>query len=248
MTRSAQVGSANFKCFRQFNGADFGALLCSRSSLKETIAERHFPSDSLQDRLVRGLAEERSVPIKEVLECFEFFHRIRKEVRAPRVADLCCGHGLLGILFALFERRVESVLLMDERQPDSFDKLLAASIRVGPWVEEKVVYRVGPISAAPGLLEAGTTIVSSHACGVLTDRCIDCAIGLQGSVAVMPCCYPRYACEAPQAVRLALGVDAAFDVDRTYRLEAAGYHVRWTHIPEQITPKNRILIGRKPQQ
>ncbi len=77
MTPPVQGGSANFKCFRQFNGADFGALLSSRSSLKEVIAERHFPSDRLLVRLVSELAGERTVPIKEVLECFEFFHRTR---------------------------------------------------------------------------------------------------------------------------------------------------------------------------
>lgn len=240
--------SASFKCFRQFNGADFGALLSSHSSLKQPIADRHFPTDSLQDKLVRELAGERTIAIKEVLECFEFFERVRKEIRAPCVVDLCCGHGLLGILFALFERRVERVILVDERQPLSFDKLLAASIRVGPWVEEKVEYRVGPIAAAHERLGAGASIVSVHACGVLTDRSIDCAIRLEGQVAVMPCCYRRAACEAPLAVQLAFGVEAAVDVDRTYRLEAAGYHVRWTHIPEQITPKNRILIGRKPKR
>ena len=242
------ASSASFKCFRQFNGADFGALLSSRSSLKQPIADRHFPTDSLQDKLVRELASERTVAIKEVLECFEFFERVRKEMRAPCVADLCCGHGLLGILFALFDRRVESVMLVDERQPASFEKLLSASIRVGPWIEDKVEFCVGPIAAAHEQLGAGASIVSVHACGVLTDRCIDCAIRLQGPVAVMPCCYRRKTCEAPQAVQLALGVEAAFDIDRTYRLKAAGYHVRWTHIPEQITPMNRILIGRKPKQ
>ena len=51
--------SASFKCFRQFNGADFGALLSSHSSLKQPIADRHFPTDSLQDKLVRELAGER---------------------------------------------------------------------------------------------------------------------------------------------------------------------------------------------
>ena len=240
--------SASFKCFRQFNGADFGALLSSHSALKQPIADRHFPTDSLQDKLVRELAGERTIAIKEVLECFEFFERVRKEIRAPCVVDLCCGHGLLGILFALFERRVERVILTDERQPASYDMLMAASIRVGPWIEKKVEYCVGPIGTAHERLEAGASVVGNHACGALTDHCIDCAIRLKGSVAVMPCCYRRSACEAPLALQLALGVEAASDVDRTYRLREAGYHVRWTHIPEQITPMNRILIGRRPKQ
>jgi hypothetical protein len=245
MTGAQPGGRATFKCFRQFNEAQCDALLSSRSSITDAIAGRYFSSDSLHDKLVRELASDRVVAVKEILECFEFFERVRKEVTAPSVADVCCGHGLLGILFALFERRVIKVVLTDERQPPSFARLMAAAIRVGPWTEEKVEYRVAAVATAHEWLEAGTTVVSAHACGVLTDRCIDCALRLDGAVAVMPCCYPRNACEAPQAVRLALGTDVAFDVDRTYRLARAGYHVRWTAIPEEITPMNRILIGRR---
>ena len=40
-----------------------------------------------------------------------------------------------------------------------------------------------------------------------------------------------------------LGAPLAFDVDRTYRLERAGYHVRWDAIPEAITPMNRLLVA-----
>ena len=36
---------------------------------------------------------------------------------------------------------------------------------------------------------------------------------------------------------------AATDTDRTYRLHAAGYTVRWRYIPEAITPMNRVLIA-----
>ena len=45
------------------------------------MAERIFNSDSLQDRYVRELALEKTLPLKEVLESFEFFARARKHVR-----------------------------------------------------------------------------------------------------------------------------------------------------------------------
>ena len=35
----------------------------------------------------------------------------------------------------------------------------------------------------------------------------------------------------------------AYDVDRTYKLIRAGYHVEWSAIPCAITPMNRILIA-----
>ena len=59
----------------------------------------------------------------------------------------------------------------------------------------------------------------------------------------MPCCYPDAHCSAPATLVQHLGGALAFDVDRTYRLVAAGYRVRWDGIPTEITPMARILIG-----
>jgi hypothetical protein len=47
----------------------------------------------------------------------------------------------------------------------------------------------------------------------------------------------------PFGVKRALGVSLGADVDRSYRLQAAGFHVDWSAIPSQITPMNRILIA-----
>lgn len=234
-----------FQFFRQLNEVGDRSWVASRSRLGRTLAERAFGSDSLQDRLVRALAAARVLPIKEILECGELFERVRDEVRAEQMADLCCGHGLLGILFALFERRVQHVLLLDRHEPPSHAKLLACALQVGPWIEGKVSFRQARIRDVRDVLAPGTAIVSAHACGVLTDQCLDSAIALGGAIAVLPCCYPQRACPAPLAVQLALGHALAHDVDRTYRLEQAGYHVRWTTIPPEITPMNRVLIGRR---
>lgn len=232
-----------FKFFRQLKALEDRSWMASRSHLGLLLADRYFTSDSLQDRLVRALAADRVLPIKEILECCEFFGHIRKDVRAECVADLCCGHGLLGILFALFKRDVQHVLLTDEREPLSLAAVLACATQVGPWIAGKVTFQKAKIKTMHGSLAPGTAIVSAHACGGLTDRCIDLAINLRSGLAVMPCCYPQRLCPAPLALQLALGVPLAFDVDRTYRLEHAGYHVRWTTIPPEITPMNRIMIG-----
>lgn len=232
-----------FKFFRQLNELEDRSWMASRTRLGLILSDRHFTSDTLQDRLVRALAAERVLPIKEILECCEFFEHIRKDVRAERVVDLCCGHGLLGILFALFERDVQQVLLTDEREPLSLGAVLACATQVGPWIAGKVSFERAKIKSVHHALAPGAAIVSAHACGGLTDRCIDLAIGLGSNLAVMPCCYPQRLCTAPLALQLALGIPLVFDVDRTYRLEHAGYHVRWTTIPPEITPMNRVVIG-----
>ena len=197
--------------------------------------------------VVRELAKQKTLPVKEILESFEFFARVRKYVRSTCVTDLCCGHGLTGILFALFERSVERVVLIDRQQPPSHAKALAAAIRVGPWVADKVRYQTARMKEVAAYLEPATSVIAIHACGTLTDRCIDCALEAGGAVALMPCCYHDRSCEAPPALQLSLGTRLAFDIDRTYRLEAAGYRVRWNAIPEEITPMNRVLIGTLPK-
>ena len=55
---------------------------------------------------------------------------------------------------------------------------------------------------------------------------------------------PETTTRPPPAVTRGLGADLAFDVDRTYRMENAGYTVRWDAIPEVVTPMNRVLVGR----
>ena len=40
-----------------------------------------------------------------------------------------------------------------------------------------------------------------------------------------------------------LGEDVAYDVDRTYTMERAGYRVRWREIPAEITPMNRRCLA-----
>ena len=235
--------STSFKSCKQFNNMVDPAIAGSRKSIGRSVAQRYFSGDALQDKLARALARELALPIKELVESCEFFACVRQRVRARVVADLCCGHGLVGILFALFERQVEEVVLIDREQPDNFAKVLDSAVRVGPWVGDKVVYREAPLKNVPGLLEPGTSIVATHACGALTDHCLDCAVQVGGAVAVMPCCYPRRICPAPQALQRQFGMEQAFDIHRTYRLEEAGYYVRWTSVPEVITPMHRVLIG-----
>ena len=86
-------------------------------------------------------------------------------------------------------------------------------------------------------------MLSSHGCGALTDQTLDLAIAMKGHVAVMPCCCHPKRPEAPEVMYRELGVKDGVDVDRTYRLNSAGYRVLWRYIPEDITPMNRIILG-----
>ena len=232
-----------FKFFPQLNDLPKTHWLGSSNTLHLKLAETYFSSDSLQDTFVKAIATERLLPIKEVLETFEFFARVRKDTKTRFVADLCCGHGLLGILFAMFERKVDRVRLVDKKDPESRQKLLTVATRVAPWIAAKIKHDTSAIDVDDDWIEPGCAIVSAHACGILSDLCLDIAIRSGGPVAILPCCYPRSACRAPLALQTAFGLEAAFDIDRTYRLEGANYRVRWAELPPEITPMNRVLYA-----
>lgn len=208
-------------------------------------ADELFPSEGLPDRLARALLKARTVSLKELLESFEFVGRVRRRLRAPVMADLCCGHGLTGIVFAAFERQVTRVVLLDQREPDSAARLLAAASEVTPWVNDKVERVTADVRRAHEVLEPHTALLAVHACGRRTDHCLDVAIALDAPIAAMPCCYRYTVRGSPRALHRGLGAELATDVHRTYRLEAAGYEVDWSAIPAAISPKNRIIVARR---
>jgi hypothetical protein len=161
--------------------------------------------------------------------------------------EVAGGHGLLGVLCAVFERRFARVVVTDRRRPPSFTQVLKAATEVAPWVAERVTYIETEFEGA-GLLPAGSAVVCVHGCKSLTDIILQAAIEARvESMACMPCCYGHSAAaeRAPPALRRSLGVALAADIERTYLLEGAGYGVHWRYIPSAITPMNRILTARR---
>ena len=207
------------------------------------IARPVFDRPRLYDRLARALCDRRAVSVKELLESAEFHTRTRKRLRGRVVADLCCGHGLTGALFAL-EKQVERVLLLDRRRPDSFATIVDALCEVAPEASAKLTWVEASVEDAAAHLPEGAHVLGVHACGPMTDRVLDAALARRArAIAVMPCCYGRACPDAPPALREALGADVACDVHRSYRLEQEGYRVHWARIPAAITPMHRVVIG-----
>ena len=231
-----------FKGLRQFNSPD-GHRVSNRRDRMNPNWMHWFPTDSAVDRFARALCERCAVDMKEFSESFEFFTRTRRKMRASIVTDLCCGHGLTGLLFAIFEREVEQVHLVDQMCPLSFERIYDAALDVAPWVKRKVQFHTMSINQY--VPEQGSSILGIHACGSRTDRCIDLAIELETPVALMPCCHSSVSYGArPRAFDESLGIRLAIDVDRTYRLRNNGYDVDWKAIPKVVTPMNRIIIGK----
>lgn len=235
------MSDPRFQVYPQFNDPERVDFAGMKKRLHALPAEL-FPTDDLPDRLARSLAEHRAVHIKELLEAFEFFARVRRRVRRPTMVDLCAGHGLAGLIFALCEEGVTRVELVDTRKVASFDRIWDAFTSIAPWVADKVTYREAALDESLRLPpEAGVLLV--HACGGLTDQGLDRAIASGGPVAAMPCCYGTARPARVPALTKAFGRAANIDISRSHRLADAGYQVDWTHIPRAVTPMNRILVG-----
>ena len=227
---------ATLRFFRHLDAT--GPWLGSRSSLRPRDAQ-HFSGDSLQAKFARALCARSTLPAKELFEATETFELVRKRVRRPVVADLCAGHGLAGLLFAVFEKSVESVILVDRERPKSADLLLEVAAEVAPWAPAKIEWRVEALKRTA--LPEGAGVIAIHACGLRTDAALELALSANGPFAALPCCRPHRLHPAPTSLKNALGADVAIDVHRTYALENAGYRVRWQEIPAAITPMNRVL-------
>ena len=119
----------NFRFLRVFNDPALAGHAGSKTRIGWNTLP-YFPSERLSDRFVRELAADRALPIKEIVEAFEFFAVARKYIRTSVVADVCSGHGLLGVLFLMMQPEVEQVVLCDRRKPDGFQRVLGAAHKI----------------------------------------------------------------------------------------------------------------------
>ena len=84
--------------------------------------------------------------------------------------------------------------------------------------------------------------VSVHACGQLTDTIIEAAANAGARLAVLPCCHDTKLGDLG-GLGGWMGGPLAIDVTRAAQLRAKGYTIITRTIPEEITPKNRLLMA-----
>ena len=215
---------------------------CSPSS-RGRLTDRdlgRFPGNTLFDRVARAVCHAGCLPRKELFEAWEVARRTRRLFRGGRIVDLGSGHGLLAQLMLILDDTSPCALAVDKAIPASSARVNDALVAAWP----RLVGRVSFVTDALDRVEIlpGDVVVSSHACGALTDVVLDRAVSAGARVAVLPCCHDLAVNDAG-----ALGgwVDAplAIDIRRAQRLEARGYQV-WTQtISADISPKNRLLLG-----
>jgi len=211
----------------------------SHSRLTRHDVDR-FPDETLFDRLGRTVCQAACLPRKELYEAWEMGRRVRRLFRGGRVLDLGGGHGLLAQVMLLLDDSSPGSLVVDKTLPPSSLKLHDALVQTWPRLEGRIAFVAADLDDVEIL--SGDVVVSSHACGALTDRILERAAAARARVAVMPCCHNV---DAGDAGGLSGWVESpvAIDIVRAMRLANNGYRI-WTQtIPGAITPKNRLLLG-----
>jgi hypothetical protein len=199
-----------------------------------------FAGSTLFDRIGRVVCGVGRVSRKELYETWEVARRVRRWCRGGRVMDVAGGHGLLAHLMLLLDDSSPEAVVVDPATPPSSVTLQAAFAAEWPRLRERISYLAQDVGHVA--FGAADVVVSSHACGSLTDRVLDVAIDASATVAVLPCCHEIATCDAGPLTGWVDGA-LAIDVVRAMRLVSHGYHVRTQTIPRAITPKNRLLIG-----
>ena len=166
--------------------------------------------------------------------------RVRRLFRGGRVVDLGAGHGLLAQVMLLLDDSSPSALVVDKTLPASSTKLHEVLVHAWPRLSGRITFVASAVEDVEILHT--DVVVSSHACGALTDRVLHRAVAAHARVAVLPCCHDL---ASGDTGGLSGWVDGpvAIDIVRAVCLAAQGYRI-WTQaIPVDISPKNRLLLG-----
>ena len=219
----------------------------SRSS-RERLTKRdlaRFPGETLLDRVGRAACHAGCLPRKELYEAWETARRVRRLFRGGRIVDLAAGHGLLAQLMLILDDTSPCAVAVDAVVPASAATLHQALVERWPRLAGRFTFVACPLDAIEIL--PGDIVVSVHACGRLTDVVLELATMARARVAVLPCCHDAAVCDAG-ALSGWMDKALAIDVVRARRLASQAYQIWTQHIPQDITPKNRLLIGEPAAQ
>ncbi len=199
-----------------------------------------FPGNNLFNKIARAICRAGTLPRKELHESWEMAKRVRRRYRGGRVLDLACGHGLLAHIMLILDDSSKVAIAVDNNIPLNAKKLSNELIASWPRLQNRIIYKQMPIQEVTILPD--DLVVSAHACGSLTDLIINMAMEQQARLAVLPCCHNLK--ESPtDGLEGWMEKTLAVDTVRAMNLRSKGYQIVAQKIPEDITPKNRLLMG-----
>ena len=200
----------------------------------------HFTGDTLLDAVGRTICGAACLPRKELFESWEVARKVLRRARGGTVLDLACGHGLVGWLVALLDRRTPNAICVDTCLPHSRERLTSALSARWPEVGIRVRYLEAPLDSMR--VDDTTRVLAVHACGPLTDQALGLAVEARARFAALPCCHSHRKL-ADGGLSGWIDPALAIDVTRVCRLRQAGYQVWTSTISANITPQNRLMIA-----
>jgi hypothetical protein len=180
------------------------------------------------------------LPRKELFEAWEMARRVRRIFRGGRIVDLGGGHGLLAQVMLVLDDSSSAALVVDKALPASRARVHDALVQTWPRLSGRITFVDGALDDVD--VQSTDVVVSSHACGRLTDVVLDRAVAARARVAVLPCCHDLERCN-PGGLSGWVDGPVAIDIMRAVRLEQQGYRIWTQSIPASVTPKNRLLLG-----
>ena len=184
---------------------------------------------------------------KEFYETAFVIDRLQDELsRVPALWELGAGHGMLGLFSSVMYPRLSRATLIDQHKPSSYERIREHLAVRFPYVKVRTRFIEGKIQDAVDI-PPGALVVGVHACGALTDRVVETAAAAGADFAVVPCCEAKRL--LPLEVRRETPpgcVPQAVAEMRLARWRGMGYAVEERALPEAVTGRGRIFIGRAP--
>jgi hypothetical protein len=194
--------------------------------------------DNPGDRALLQLSSDSGISLKEFDEARYFNQQVKSVLNLPFdcVYDMCAGNGLNGFYW-LSKKQTKFLHSYDIKENKYFKSLSKNFTDYQYHIEDIFKTDINPSDKS--------AFISIHACGNLTDRIIDIAASKRKPFAIMPCCY-RYHDNpyfSPESIEYFDNKDDAIDAARIKRAESSGFKIVLRKIPQEITKKNRIIIG-----
>ncbi len=212
-------------------------------SSKNRLNTRHidlFAGKTLFDNIARTVCRAECLPRKELYEAWEVARRIQRRIKGCNIIEVGCGHGLLSHIMILLDDSIRKAVALDPVIPPSASKLTGELTKSWPRLTGRVNFVQSTLEQTD--ISGDELLVSVHGCGNLTDSIIDVAISNGNPVALLPCCHDIKQSDTGNLEGW-LEPTLAVDITRVSKLQAAGYNVVTQNIPNDITPKNRLLIA-----
>jgi hypothetical protein len=140
----------------------------------------------------------------------------------------------------ILDNSSEIAIAVDKNIPVNAKNLSKTLISAWPRLQNRVIYK--NISIQEVDIQPDDIVVSAHACGTLTDLIIAKATEKLARIAVLPCCHDLRQ-SSTGGLEGWMDKTLAVDAIRAVELRAKGYKIITQNIPDEITPKNRLLMG-----